>query len=226
MESYSPKNLWIYASDLGFGRKRCNYIWLAFKLHIMDDAKYEDLMWIAFNLFFLKKKCLRQRLHMFWASRLSSGPSLKLEDCKVNGYSMLRLIAFDFSNPAPFCNSFSKAPSLRTLQSLFSLSIAVSISGFNHSFAFWVFHYYFTRHLSTDPPFPHPFGLGLHEYSPFRCISPCLGSRCSRPWVEKQKNILDAVDAGSTITYNIYIYTICSIPWHAVYDYYFSTADL
>ena len=40
-------------------------------------------------------------------------------------------------------------------------------------------------HLSTDPPFPHPFGLGLHEYSPFRCISPCLGSRCSRP--EKQK---------------------------------------
>lgn len=96
---------------------------------------------------FSEKKCLRQRLHMFWASRLSSGPSLKLEDCKVNGYSMLRLIAFDFSNPAPFCNSFSKAPSLRTLQSLFSLSIAVSISGFNHSFAFWVFHYYFTRHL-------------------------------------------------------------------------------
>lgn len=51
------KNLWIYASDLGFGRKRCNYIWLAFKLHStilwIMDAKYEDLMWIV--LFFLKQ---------------------------------------------------------------------------------------------------------------------------------------------------------------------------
>ena len=80
-------------------------------------------------------------------------------------------------------------------------------------------------HLSTDPPFPHPFGLGLHEYSPFRCISPCLGSRCSRP--EKQKKHIGCGWCGlHNHKMYIYIYVyMWSGPWHAEYDYYFSTAS-
>ena len=162
---------------------------------------------------------------MFWASRLSSGPSLKLEDCKVNGYSMLRLIAFDFSNPAPFCNSFSKAPSLRTLQSLFSLSIAVPISGFNHP----TISLDFTSagfHLSTHPS---PFPPSVWTWTPWVQSFPM---HFALPWL----SVFQAMGREAKGTYwmrlmraaqlhNI-IYIICSIPWHAEYDYYFSTADL
>ena len=82
---------------------------------------------------------------------------------------MLPLIPVDFLTHAPVCNSFFNCALLANTSMI--ITFLVSCAGF---------------HLSTDPPLPHPFGIGLHEYSPFRCISPCLGSWCLRPWVAQR----------------------------------------
>lgn len=126
----------------------------------------------------------------------------------------------------PFCNSFSKAPSFRKT-SIIILPLHRRLHQWLQSFfcVLGFFHYECWISSINWSPFPP----SVWTWTPWVQSFPM---HFALPWL----SVFQAMGREAKGTYwmrlmraaqlhNI-IYIICSIPWHAEYEYYFSTADL